>query len=267
MIQEETMIRKLWLRLRQWMWIHRNSPKPVLRYVARGMWDMIDLLREIIGFFTSKNSRGITLMKLFQKDRVHQTTSATAVDRYPEIFSACRELLAEKTDLRILSFGCATGEEVFTLRRYFPGATLVGAEINKACLQVCRSKTWDDKVIFVESTPENLAEHGPYDAIFCMAVFQRSPDLVFARHMTDLKKIYPFRRFEAQLRELDALVKPGGLLVCQYSQYDLRDTCLAGKYTPETELNQDAYGFFVYGPDCKIKRQWQGRPCIFRKTE
>jgi SAM-dependent methyltransferase len=261
------MIRKLWLRLRQGMWIHRNSPNRFLRLTARGLWDFFALLREIKGFFTSKNSRSITLMKLFQKNRVHQTTSATAMDRYPEIFRTCRELLAETPDVKLLSFGCATGEEVFTLRRYFPEAQIVGAEINKACLQVCNSKNQDEKICFVESTPENLAKHGPYNAIFCMAVFQRSPDLVFARHMTDLKKIYPFRRFEAQLRELDALVKPGGLLVYQYSQYDLRDTCLAGKYTPETKLNQDEYGFFVYGPDCKIKRQWQGRPCIFRKTE
>lgn len=259
------MMRQLWQRLRQWIWVNRNASKPLVRGVARGLGDLIAFAGEVKGFFTSKNTRSVVFMKLFRNDRTHQTTSATAMDRYPEIFSVCRDRLQGKKDLRILSFGCATGEEVFTLRRYFPDATIVGAEINRNCLAVCRSRNQDEKIHFIDSLPKNLEKFAPYDAIFCMAVFQRSPEHVFYRRITDLKKIYPFEKFEKQINALHPMVKAGGLLVIQYSQYDFSDTAVSGGYTPIVGCNQNEYGPFVFGRDSKMKGQWRNRPCIFEK--
>lgn len=260
------MIGQLWKRFRQWIWANRNASKPLVRGIARGLGDLLALAREIRGCFTSQNTRSVVFMKLFQNRRTHQTTSATAMDRYPEVFSTCRELLGQKQDLRILSFGCATGEEVFTLRQYFPRATIIGAEINRSCLRVCRNRNRDENIHFIDSLPENLEKNGPYDAIFCMAVFQRNPELVFNRHIMDLKKIYPFEKFENQVAALDPLVKPEGLLVVHYCQYDFRDTAAAAGYTPDTRCNQDDYGPFVFDSSSKLNPRWRNRPCIFKKN-
>jgi SAM-dependent methyltransferase len=261
------MIRQIWMRLRQWIWVNRNASKPLLRGIARGLGDCIAFAREVKGLFTSRNARSVAFMKLFRNRRTHQTTSATAMDRYPAIFAACRERLQDKQDLRILSFGCATGEEVFTLRQYFPHATIVGAEINRSCLAVCRSRNQDENIHFIDSLPENLEKFAPYDAIFCMAVFQRSPEHVFYRRIRDLKKIYPFEKFQKQVNILHPMLKAGGLLVIQFSQYDFSDTAVSADYAPIAGCNQDEYGPFVFGPDSKLKKQWRNRPCIFEKLK
>src|SRR5579862_8906410 len=53
-----------------------------------------------------------------------QYRSLTRTDRYPEIFGFVRTQLPPSA--RLLSFGCATGEEVFSLRTYFPAAVIRG---------------------------------------------------------------------------------------------------------------------------------------------
>jgi len=161
---------------------------------------------------------------------LHQTTVLTWMDRYPGIFAACRDHLGDRPGLRILSFGCSTGEEVLTLRRYFPSATIVGAEINTRSLERCRRLAVDDRIAFVASDPETVRRHGPYDAVFCMAVLQRTPHAVEARGTTDLRRLYPFEKFDRQISELDAALKGGGLLVIHHSQYLLTDASAGGHY-------------------------------------
>ena len=55
----------------------------------------------------------------------HQGPTRTALNRYPEIFAAAAAAAPDAR--RILSFGCATGEECVTLADYFPAAEIVGA--------------------------------------------------------------------------------------------------------------------------------------------
>src|SRR5690348_1435173 len=59
-----------------------------------------------------------------------QPFNDTQPDRYPVIFKFVQARLGAETPAAILSFGCATGEEVFSLRRYFPRATIKGIDIN-----------------------------------------------------------------------------------------------------------------------------------------
>ncbi len=93
-----------------------------------------------------KDFRSILLLQLLNSKNVHQTTSLTYMDRYPTIFSACRYYFDGKQDLKILSYGCSTGEEVLTLRRYFPNAHIIGADINKHSLARCRKLPVDEKL-------------------------------------------------------------------------------------------------------------------------
>jgi chemotaxis methyl-accepting protein methylase len=86
---------------------------------------------------TDAGYRSIFVLQVFNREHLHQTTALTAMDRYPRIFSACRDFFGDRQDLKILSFGCSTGEEVLTLRRYFPSAFITGAEINRRSLASC----------------------------------------------------------------------------------------------------------------------------------
>ncbi|NQY14280.1 MAG: hypothetical protein HRT81_10530, partial [Henriciella sp.] len=94
--------------------------------------------------------------------KIHQTTAYTALNRYPNAFSTVRDLMASKSDLKILSFGCSTGEEVLSLKTYFPSASIIGAELNEYRLRHCRQKINDASVTFIKSTDSNIESHAPY---------------------------------------------------------------------------------------------------------
>jgi hypothetical protein len=163
---------------------------------------------------------------------VHQTSPCTDSNRYPAAFAQARALMAQRTPLRILSFGCSTGEEVQTLRDYFPEARLVGAEIHEQRLQACRRLGVAGDTIFIKSSPRNIAAHAPYDVIFAMAVLQRLPHLVADKGITNIARFYPFARFDRQIAAFDGWLRPGGLIVVQFTQYRFCDTAVADRYEP-----------------------------------
>lgn len=168
-------------------------------------------------------ARSEALTRLRFGSRVHQDVSLSFHDRYPRLFAAARALLADRAGPRILSYGCAAGEEVTSLRAYFPDARLVGAEINPALLRACRKLPHDPNRSFIESRPDLIAAHSPYDAIFAMAVFTRRPHEVDERDLRDISAHYPFALFAADLRFLASQVAPGGLLIVEHAQYLVED--------------------------------------------
>lgn len=157
-------------------------------------------------------------------DAVHQDATLTWTDRYPRLFAAAQRALGRDGALRLLSFGCSSGEEVVTLRRYFPRARIVGAEINRAQLAACRRLPPDERVTFLRSTQPGIAALGPYDAVFCMAVLQRRAHWVERERMSDVSGVYPFARFEAEVAFLVSQLRAGGLLVVDHCQYRVEDT-------------------------------------------
>jgi hypothetical protein len=161
------------------------------------------------------------------------------MDRYPEIFSTCRAYFADCEDLKILSYGCSTGEEVMTLRKYFPSAIITGAEINRRSLAMCRNHRIDERIAFIYSEHTEIAQRGPFDAIFCMAVLQRTPHTIIDQGITNLRYIYPFEKFDRQVAELDSLLKKGGLLTIHRTQYRFSDAGVASKYVALESANHD----------------------------
>jgi len=244
---------------------HRASKSPSIRLLISTLDVLWDATRTVRRVCIDTDFRSILLLQLLNSKNVHQTTALTYMDRYPTIFSACRDYFDGKKDLKILSYGCSTGEEVLTLRRYFPTAHIVGADINKHSLAKCRDLPVDEKVTFVYSTPSEIKKHGDFDIIFCMAVLQRKPHYIAEKGISNLKKIYPFEKFERQIIELDELVNPQGLLVVHFTQYSLLDTIVASKYRPLGNFNQNGYSSPVFDKNSNLIKNPAPQNSIFIK--
>jgi hypothetical protein len=244
---------------------HHSSKNPIIRSLVIMLYTFRDFFKSAKRICLDEDFRSILLLQLLNAKNVHQTTALTYMDRYPNIFSACREFFDEKKDLKILSYGCSTGEEVLTLRRYFPTAQIIGADINKHSLEICKKIPVDEKITFIYSTPSEIQKYGPFDAIFCMAVLQRKPHYIAAEGINSLKKIYPFEKFERQILELDEVVKPQGLLIVHFTQYSLNDTSIATKYEALGDYNQNDYLSPVFDKNCNLIKNQTGQNSIFVK--
>jgi hypothetical protein len=180
----------------------------------------------------------------------HQGPNKTALNRYPEIFAAAAAMLPNAE--RILSFGCSTGEECVTLGDYFPGALIVGTDINPLNLVKAR-KHRSNRIRFIYASDRILSSYGGFDAVFCMAVL-RTPK------RKRLAESYPFDRFEERALFLESLVKPGGLLVIHNATYRFSDTAHLDAYEtiPSAEPHDKVYlpdGFTEAKPDGCILRK------------
>ncbi len=182
----------------------------------------------------------------------HQGPNRTALNRYPEIFTAAAALLPSA--LRILSFGCSTGEECATLAEYFPAAMIIGTDINPLNLWKAR-KFQSERVRFVYAVDRMLKKYAPFDAVFCMAVLRTPQREHVGEH-------YPFERFQERVLFLDSLVKPGGLLIVHNASYRFSDTANRSHYEsiPVT-VQHDT----VFLPDGLTEATPDGS--IFRKLE
>ena len=198
-----------------------NSP------LLRALYWTIKKPFEIKSFLTDASHRSVVITKLIARRQAHQFVNYTALHRYPTVFRACAEYFDVGQPLTLLSFGCSTGEEIFSLREYFPHAELIGVDINHRNIRVARaSRKKDASMNFCTEIPAQ----GQYDAIFCMAVLQRTENRL--PNTTDSSQIYPFHRFDAQVAMLDAQLNVGVLFVMDHADYRFEDTRIAAKYQP-----------------------------------
>lgn len=145
----------------------------------------------------------------------HQVSKRTWTDRYPEIFTECQVLMQPK---KILSFGCSTGEECASLSLYFPDAEIHGADINEDAIAEAQDKF--PQFRFMHSYYENLAMHGPYDAIFAMNVLHRSTQ------GAEMLPPYLPLDFQEQIDQLVSLLSREGYLVTYKAAYSIQHTKL-----------------------------------------
>ncbi|MBU7593503.1 class I SAM-dependent methyltransferase [Metabacillus halosaccharovorans] len=245
---------------------YKSSKNPFIRCSVSSLVFCWNALLNLKRLFVDTEFRSVLLLQIFNSKNVHQTTPLTYMDRYPKIFSACSDYFGDKKDLKILSFGCSTGEEVLTLRKYFPSAHIVGADINKRSIAICRRLPVDEKITFVHSSDSEIQKHGPFDAVFCMAVLQRKPHYIAAKGISSIKKIYPFEKFEKQIIELDGLLKKQGILTVHFTQYSLRDTSVAFKYEALGNYNQNDYRSPVFDRNSQIVKNPSLQNSIFIKS-
>lgn len=203
-----------------------QSQNPLLRAGYRGL-KALGIMRR---FVVSPRNRSQTLTGLNYKDQHLQLDTYSRDDRYPELFEQCRQRFSDYSSPRILSFGCSTGEEVFTLARYLPQAEIVGVDINTWCLKQSEKNNSNPKLSFLHSLSQEFDDAAGFDAIFCMAVFQRT------EHRTDdalpHDTGFTFERFEAEVIELDRKLKPGGLFFLDEYDFSFEQTEPAARYKP-----------------------------------
>jgi hypothetical protein len=111
---------------------------------------------------------------------------------------------------------------------YFPQAKIIGVDINSWCIRQCKKMSRNPNFSFYNRksrTFENLAE---FDAIFCMAVFQRTEN----RSNSDnrIAKGHTFEQFESEIKVLDQKLKVGGLFIIDHSDFRFVDTSCAIHY-------------------------------------
>jgi 2-polyprenyl-3-methyl-5-hydroxy-6-metoxy-1,4-benzoquinol methylase len=112
---------------------------------------------------------------IFKPNGAFQPFNDTFEDRYPRIFEFVQGELGATSEIRILSYGCSTGDEVFSLRRYLSRAIIRGVDINPGNIAVCRrrfKKSPDAHITFATAHSTAAEPSGTYDAIFCMAVLR-----------------------------------------------------------------------------------------------
>ena len=145
---------------------HSKSPLDVAIY------KLAKLLYNGFRFVTNSRFRSEIITRRRYKDLYYQVSSYTKPNRYPLLFEECKKHLAHVRAPLLLSFGCATGDEVFTLAEYLPAAYIYGVDINDWCLDQCYAKNKNNRLIFLRRFSPEFGKMKEFDAIFCMAVFQ-----------------------------------------------------------------------------------------------
>ncbi len=195
----------------------------------------------------------------------HQLTSTTFPNRYPELFSEVKRIFNEHPIIQnevILSFGCSTGEECFSLREYFSTAKIVGVDINKINLRKALRANTDDRIAFMHSDKTNIANQGPYNIIFCLSVLCRWGDTEFVDNCED---IYPFAKYHETVVLLADNLKSGGLLVIYNSNFRFEDSSAFKDFeTMVTPLLPDS-GFVHKFNTSNVKIQEAHSAIVYRK--
>jgi len=200
-------------------------------------------------------------------DVQHQRSHTTAYNRHPRMFRLAAASVSKKLrpeELKILSYGCSTGEEPHCLSTmYFPGARVIGMDVSERVLEQARQKHSAEGIEYVLSTASNLSRYGPYDCITAMSVLCRWPA---SENLDDISGLYTFSQFEDAVRDLDANLRVEGILVIFNSNFNFLDTVFASRYEviPMTLEQHNGY-VHRFGRDNRRLENYVGNDCVYRK--
>lgn len=194
-------------------------------------------LRQMI---LDRNFRETARLRALPPAGLFQPTGYTALDRHPELFAFVRDSVGDGADMHLLSFGCSTGEEVFSLRRYFVESRITGIDISPRRIRACRRRArqlgGDPAMRFaVAASAEGFAPQS-FDVVFANSVF-RHGDLAAAPPRCDHR--IRFADFERVVSDLAGCVKPGGLLVMRHANFGFSDLAVASDFTPLRHLRRN----------------------------
>ena len=208
----------------------------------------------------------------------------THLFRRTDVLRAAQAQLGVPTDrkLKVLSFGCSTGEEIVTLASVFGDtAELYGCEIEPVSLAEAIATTGHLATVF-KSDRAAIRDHGPFDLINCASVLCRNPP-------TQIQTLFPAEDFDELLAVLDGALRPGGLLALTNASYRLQDSPFAPAYDPVRSdivfssgfvniyahdrrpflerIRRPSYVAFRRGPAFDIREEEELADSLFRKRK
>jgi chemotaxis methyl-accepting protein methylase len=191
----------------------------------------------------------------------HQHSHATVYNRYPEIFKKCVDICQLKSP-KILSFGCSTGEEAFSLAEsYFKTSEIHGVDISPEVIEKAKQNNKFSNIQFY--TYSHLLPDSKFDIIFCMSVLCNWPA---TKDATNCHEYYQFDKFEKELIKLDAMLNEGGILVIYNSNFCFSDTILKHKYKAVVDYDVIRSSGFVNKFDKNHELiKYKYNECIFIK--
>ena len=232
-------------------------------------------LRKVPGFSAARfiyrlvhgvKSRNTALLLLRPPKGLYRPYGTTSNDLYPEIFKLVRGQIGDGADVRILSVGCSTGEEVFSLRRHFSHASIAGLDINPFNIAVCRFRQLKSKhqgIRFSVASSTVAQASASYDAIFAMALFRHGELNCSPPPPTCDHRIH-FADFDKSIADMARILRPGGLLIIQHAMFRFEDTSIAAGFETILSLAADETAP-VYGRDNRLIRQIEPSGVAFRK--
>jgi hypothetical protein len=177
-----------------------------------------------------------------------QKITSTDFNRYPGIFRTAAAMMEAQHGadmrggrLKILSFGCSEGQEMQSIRCYFPDVRIFGCDVNKTVLRMANKAVSNDRLSHVFlSNEENIIENGPYDLVFAMSVFCQYPE---SKKFPNIQDLYPFSLFQQLAGTLCDNMVPGGLFCLMNSNYLFRQTRMASRFRAIRSPLQGGNGF------------------------
>jgi SAM-dependent methyltransferase len=194
----------------------------------------LNMLRDAIRKGRSALRRAIPDLRRRMRSSVpgrFQPYNHTLPDRYPWLFQFASTHLGNGDGLRLLSFGCSRGEEVFTLRSYFPTAAIKGIDIDSDNIARCLARARAAKSVgmtFVTAATTEGELSEAYDAIFCLAVLCLGDLTNSGAERCD--PLLRFDDFERMIVDFSRCLKPGGLLLLHTANFRFCDTVAAQEF-------------------------------------
>jgi 2-polyprenyl-3-methyl-5-hydroxy-6-metoxy-1,4-benzoquinol methylase len=165
-----------------------------------------------------------------------QPYNHTLPNRYPWLFRFARDFFAGRHELKLLSFGCSRGDEVFALQECFPAATIRGIDIdpaNIACCLVRSNAARCARLSFAAAATTRAEAPESYDAIFCLAVLCHGDLSTYGARRCD--PLLRFEDFESMAADFARCLKPGGLLLLHTTNFRFCDTSVFEQFIPVLE--------------------------------
>lgn len=209
-------------------------------------------------------SRRSALLMLRRPAGLFQPYGTTQEDRYPRIFSQLHGLITDGPDRSLLSFGCSTGEEVFTLARYFQQAAIKGIDIDPARIRLAQRRgsklDLGQRVSFACAATTTTEATACYDAVLAMAVFRHG---ALKKSSQTSRPWLHFDDFERCVADLARVIKPGGYLALRYANFRFTDTAVSADFDLVLAVPPDP-SIPIYGPDDNL-RPGVGDDGLYRK--
>lgn len=159
---------------------------------------------------------------------VAQNVFHTGFLRINNLIQVCARRLGEsrsEESIKILSFGCSVGDEVASLRYWFPKSEIYACDIDKRLVSICRrtfTSAGPTEVFF--SNEKNITAHGPYDLIVASAVLCRNPA------PNNYAEEFPFSQFDDILSLFDSNLRDGGIIAIPNTGYPFSESSICKDY-------------------------------------